>query len=94
MDEVLKQILSELKDLKQGQKTLEEGQSLLLKMHFEQEDKMNSRFEKLDKKLDRIYNNTDGIAKNFIDTSQEVTVTAHQVREHEDRITALEEKIA
>lgn len=108
MEEALKQILTKLdnieKDisgLKQGQKTLEDGQSLLLKMHFEQEDKMDSRFKELDKKLDKIYNNTVGIAKNFTDTEQEVTMVKYrqgkhskELEDHEDRITKLEEKIA
>lgn len=99
MEEVLKQILNELKDLKQGQTRLEAGQtkleeaqSLLLKLHFQQEDKTDSKFEELNTKLDKIYINTTGIAKNFEDTTQEVAVMTRQVRGHEDRITELEEK--
>jgi len=81
------------KKLEEEQKKLEEGQTLLIKLHFEQEVDTNSRFEELGNKLDKIYINTDGIAKNFKDTTQEVAMIQYRQQEHSGQLEDHEERI-
>jgi len=70
MDELLKQILSEIKEIKQGQDKLEQGQAKLEQgQHslekglfnlsekvYAFESQVNNRFDKLEKKIDTVYN--------------------------------------
>ena len=63
MDELLKQILSEIKEIKQGQTKLEQGQRNLEKGLFNLSEKVsafesqvNNRFDKLERKVDTVYN--------------------------------------
>jgi hypothetical protein len=93
MEDALKQILNKLDTMGKDINTLKEGQAFLLKLHFEQEDKTNSRFEDLNSKLDRIYINTDGIAKNFTDTTQELSVVQYRQQEHSGQLESHEERI-
>jgi hypothetical protein len=74
MEDTLKQILSELKELKTDVKGLKDGQKFLLNRQFKLEEKVDNILIELDKKLDKIYINTVGIAKQFTDTTQELPV--------------------
>jgi len=61
------------------------------------EDSLESTRQELSGKLDRIYNSTVGIAKQFTDTTQEIpairyrqTEHSNQLEDHEERILKLE----
>jgi chromosome segregation ATPase len=61
------------------------------------EDSLEATRQELNSKLDRIYNFTVGIAKQFTDTTQEIPVIrfrqtehANQLEDHEERILKLE----
>jgi len=55
MDELLKQVLTEIKDIKQGQLNLEKGQFNLTEKVNAFESQVNNRFDKVDTKLDSVY---------------------------------------
>lgn len=70
MEEVLKQILSKLDSLEQGQKSLENK----VDDRFNSlESKMNDRFNKLEKKVDVIEDHVATLTEFKIDTTQRLT---------------------
>ena len=66
MEEVLKQILTELKDLKQGQNNLSDKVDSL-------EAKMNNRFDKLERKVDSIEEQVFKLTEFKTETAQRLT---------------------
>jgi len=65
-----------------------------LKMRMENlDDKMTKGFSDLNKKQDELLNYFLEFGNRVIKNEEELLVLAHRQREHEDRITALEEKI-
>lgn len=103
MEDTLKQILSELKYLKEGQKSLEkqvkENFDHLTKEIFNNsvklEEKINANHQDLNAKLDRIYINTVSIAKQFTNTTdQELPVLKHRQIEHSNQLEDHEERIS
>jgi chromosome segregation ATPase len=57
------------------------------------EDKIDATKEHLEAKLDGVYINTDGIAKHFTDTTQEVAVIQYRQGEHSGQLEDHEERI-
>lgn len=105
MEEVLKQILSEIKGMKgqidhlTNEVTEVKGQidhltKETFKITVKLEDKIDNGLQALDFKLDKIYVNTVGVSKQFTDvTKQELPVINHRLHDHEDRITDLEARV-
>jgi len=58
------------------------------------EDAMNTQYAEMIRKQDRILSVTENFAHRTKNNEEEFTVLSHRVREHEDRITALEEKVS
>jgi len=69
--------------------TLEDGQKLLLKMHFEQGENMKAMEERLDNKLDKILSFVSNLVITTEGIKQEVTVMGERVRRHEDKLEAI-----
>lgn len=108
MEDTLKQILSELKELTEGQKSLKKemagvkGQidhltKEVFKNSVKAENSLEVTRQEINSKLDRIYNSTVGIAKQFTDTTQELPAIryrqiehSNQLEDHEERISKLE----
>ena len=63
MDEILNQILAELKTLKQGQNSISDKVDSL-------ESKMNNRFNKLEGKVDVIYDQVAALTEFKVETTQ------------------------
>jgi len=105
MEEVLKQILSEIKGMKgqinhlTNEVTEVKGQidhltKETFKITVKLEDKIDKGLQALDFKLDKIYVNTVGVSQQFTDvTKQELPVINHRLHDHEDRITDLEARV-
>jgi len=105
MEEVLKQILSEIKGMKgqidhlTNEVTEVKGQidhltKETFKITVKLEDKIDKGLQALDFKLDKIYVNTVGVSQQFTDvTKQVLPVINHRLHDHEDRITDLEARV-
>ena len=71
MEEMLKQVLSEIKELKQGQKNLENK----FDDRFESlNNKLNDRFNKIDKKLDVVYDITAELLEFKTEATQKIKI--------------------
>jgi len=107
VEEKLNLILNELKNLKTdvtGFKTevREEFNKIdnrfshlekeIYRNRFLLEADMNSQYAEMSKKQDKILSAIDSFATRTEKNETEITVLSHRIREHEDRITALEEK--
>ncbi len=69
--------------------TLEEGQKLLLKMHFDLEAKMDKRFEEMSEKQDKILSAVSNLVVTVEGIKQDVSVISERVRQHEDKLESL-----
>jgi septation ring formation regulator EzrA len=69
--------------------TLEEGQELLLKIHFDLEVKMDKRFNEMDVKLDKVLSAVSNLVITTDAIKQEVAVIGDRVRQHEDKLEAI-----
>ncbi|MHB8065006.1 MAG: hypothetical protein ACYDG2_20705 [Ruminiclostridium sp.] len=73
MEEILKEILAELKDLKQGQNSLELSLNNLNDKVDSLENKMNNRFNKLEAKVDAIQDQVAILTEFKTETAQRLT---------------------
>jgi hypothetical protein len=93
LDVILNKLNTLEVEIKGELKNLKDGQNLLLKLHFEAKDEIKELREEMNNKFDRVYINTDGIAKHFTDTTQEVAVIQYRQGEHSSQLEDHEERI-
>jgi chromosome segregation ATPase len=68
---------------------MDDGFKSLLKMHFEQNERIEAREEKLNNKLDKILSFVSNLVTTTESIKQDVTVINERVKQHEDKLELL-----